>query len=215
MGSVDEIGKRFEELIQEGRSWPYRDDHKMFLTNGAHGWLASAANLVDTVTRGRGFYLTQVQLILEDELLRGAVPVRAVHKMIGVLEALRQDCEKGLVREIEYLISAENFDAFLDHAAKYHRAGQARESGALVSIVFEDTLRKVAKKYDLDPETEIDSLIEGLLVAEKITPVAARRLKGGPAALRNKALHAKWDEFDIKDVGEALRTTRDLIPMIL
>jgi len=75
--------------------------------------------------------------------------------MAGLLRMFKTDWSRGLVRQIEYLISAENFDSFLEHAVGYHRGGQRMESGVLVSIVFEDTVRKLAKKYSLKTDAEI------------------------------------------------------------
>jgi hypothetical protein len=216
MSIFEEIGKRFEELIREGKQWAGRvvSSSSYYVDNAAYGWLTSAANLVETVTQGRGTYAAQAQALLEHEHLKSGVPSQCVVKMGAILIALQTDWAKGLVREIEYLISAENFDAFLDHAENFHRGGHARESGVLVSIVFEDAIRKLAKKHKVDPNADVELLIDEIAKAGAVTPVMARRLKGGPAALRNKALHAKWKEFDIKDTGEAIRTTRELLPIL-
>jgi hypothetical protein len=216
MSMLDEIGKRFQELIQEGRQWAGRvaSSNGYYVDNAAFGWLTSAANLVETVTQGRGTYAAQAQELLKHEHLRIGVPTQCVVKMGAILTTLQTDWAKGLVREIEYLISAENFDAFLDHAEKFHKGGQERESGVLASIVFEDAIRKLAKKHGMNPNAEVELLIDEIAKTNAMTPVMARRLKGGPAALRNKALHAKWKEFNIKDVGEAIRTTRELLQIL-
>jgi len=76
-------------------------------------------------------------------------------------------------------------------------------------------MRKLAKKHGLDTSADIDFLIDDLAKATVVTPLTAKRLKGGPAALRNKALHAKWEEYDIRAVGEAIRTTREIIQTVL
>jgi len=216
MTVLDEISQRFEELIPEGRNWAGRvvSANGTYVNNAAYGWLTSAANLVETVTQSRGPYSSQVRAILANENLTRGVPKQCVEKMVATLSAIKTDWTKGLVRQIEFLISAENFDAFLDHAEGFHKGGHARESGVLVSIVFEDAIRKLAKKHELDRNADIELLIDKISKAGAITPVMARRLKGGPAALRNKALHAKWKEFDIKDTGEAIRTTRELLQIL-
>jgi uncharacterized protein YutE (UPF0331/DUF86 family) len=53
-------------------------------------------------------------------------------------------------------------------------------------------------------------LIDALRVAGVLSPVKANRCEAA-AGLRNKALHAKWDKYDLKDVGSVIRTTRELI----
>lgn len=211
---LEEIGKRFQELIPEGQHWARRYlANEYYVENGAAGWLTAAGNLVELVARGRGPYSERAKALLSHRDLGSGVPAHCVEQMVAVLSALYVDWNKGLVRQIEYLISAENFDAFLDHAEKYHKAGLHRESGVLVSSVFEDTIRKLAKKHGLDSNGEVDALIDQLVDREAVTPVAGRRHKA-VAALRNKALHAKWDEFDLKDVGSAIKTVRELLEIL-
>jgi hypothetical protein len=216
LATIDEIGRRFDELIQEGDQWArtLEPDNDYFASHGSLGWLTSAGNLVFMVTLGRGPYHNQAQALLTHPHLQNGVPLTIVQRMAGLLRTLKTDWSRGLVRQIEYVISAENFDTFLEHAVGYHRGGQKLESGVLASIVFEDAVRKLAKKYSLETGAEIELLIDQLAQKEAITPVMARRLKGGPAALRNKALHAKWDEFDLKDVGEAISTTRQVLELL-
>ncbi|MFQ5957292.1 MAG: hypothetical protein ACE5KK_05925 [Candidatus Brocadiales bacterium] len=212
---LEQIQKRFEELLAEGQEWIRRPKARdNWAQDEAYGWLTAAANLVELVTRGRGSYMDQARAILGHKYLETGVPMLCIKQMVGLLQAVQSDWNKGLLRQIEYLISAENFDAFLDHAEKYHKGGKAREAGVLVSVVFEDTIRKLGKKHSLDQSSSIESLIDGLVDCDAVTPVAGRRLKS-VASLRNKALHAKWDEFDIRDVGEAVRTTRELVETAL
>ncbi len=46
-----------------------------------------------------------------------------------------------------------------------------------------------------------------------LTSVKAKRVKGF-SGVRNKALHAQWDEFDIRDVGELINGARELVEML-
>ncbi|AJG19095.1 hypothetical protein RR42_m1698 [Cupriavidus basilensis] len=43
-----------------------------------------------------------------------------------------------------------------------------------------------------------------------ITPVKAKRWKAH-AAVRNEALHAQWDKIELRDVGDLIRGTREII----
>jgi len=47
-----------------------------------------------------------------------------------------------------------------------------------------------------------------------ITPVKAKRFKGF-SGVRNSALHAEWDQIDIKDVGELINGIREMIEQYL
>lgn len=222
--NVEAIDRRFRALIDEGNQHVTNHFSKTLGvtmdTRLAHGWTTAALNLIYVVTRGRGPYFEQAQKTADFDggvTLDGKpfAPVivtsgRAV-RMHGILINVYEDWQTGLLRQFEYIVSAENFDQFLQHAEQYHRGGKHMESGVLVSTVFEDSLKKVAKRNGIDPAgLSSQEVIDRLRDADVITPVHARRLEES-AALRNKALHAEWNEFDLRDVGSVLRTVNDLI----
>jgi hypothetical protein len=210
---LEAIEARLDELAGELAKYRRRRDHEFWLAEEqqgqAHGTLTAAANLIETLTRGRGQYSEQTNRIMADPDLRGGVPSSAVEKMAALLQNVKVDWKTGLLRQIEYLVSAENFDSFLDHADGLHRAGDLRGSGVLVSIVFEDGIRKLAKKHGV-PDASVETMISGIVDKEAVTPVAGRRL-ATVAALRNKALHAKWEEYNLRDVSDAIRDTREYV----
>jgi len=126
-----------------------------------------------------------------------------------------KDWQAGLLRQVEYIISADNFDQFLRHAEQYHKSGKHVEAGVLVSTVFEDALKKVAQRNGINPSgLSAQDIIDRLRDGDFITPVHARRLEEA-AALRNKALHAEWTEFNLRDVGSVIRTVDELIQQYL
>ncbi|GAI03064.1 unnamed protein product, partial [marine sediment metagenome] len=132
------------------------------------------------------------------------IPSKIVLKMLGLLISAQEEWSKGMLREIEYVIAAETFDDFLDHAASYHKAGKKIEASVLASAVLEDTIKKIAVKNSMETrERSLDPLIDDLKAAGVFTPVKAKRVKAY-AGIRNKADHAEWDEFDIKDVGQMI-----------
>jgi hypothetical protein len=210
---LEQLGERLTELLRDGQRWCGQAKDGLWLPPGVYGWLTSAGHLVDTMTSGRGVYSRQSEGILGSASKGGSVTVHAVERMLGLLQALHTDWSKGLLREVEYLIVAETFDGFLDQAETYHRGGKKVEAGILVSAVFEDGIRKLAKKHAHDHTKPVEALIDDLVGGGKITPIAGKRLKV-PAGLRNKALHAKWEEFDLQDIGAAVKTTRELVDLI-
>lgn len=119
--------------------------------------------------------------------------------------------QNGLLRKVEYIFVASTFDDFLTHAADFNRAGKKTESSVLCSAVFEDAVRKLAEKVSVPQASRsLDAVIDDLAKQGSITPVKSRRWKSY-AAVRNKALHAQWDDFDLRDVGEMLAGTREII----
>jgi hypothetical protein len=220
--NIESIDDRFHELIAEGDELVrnHFTPGSMMDTQLAHGWTTAALNLVHLVTRGRGPYYEQARRTVEeagglDPNGQPFAPVvltasKAV-RMQGILTNIYRDWRAGLLRQFEYIISAENFDQFLGHAERYHKSGKHVEAGVLVSAVFEDALKKVAQRNAINPSgLASQDVINMLRDGDFITPVHARRLEGA-AALRNKALHAEWTEFDLRDVGSVLRTVAELI----
>jgi uncharacterized protein YutE (UPF0331/DUF86 family) len=132
---------------------------------------------------------------------------------IPILQALRTEIEHGLLAMVVDSVRGEAFDVMLDHAEEYHRHGSKEGSGVLVSAIFEDTIRRIAERNDSSRD-KIDQAIDALKAAGVLTPVKANRCEAA-AGLRNKALHAKWAEYDLKDVGSVIRTTRELIEEFL
>src|SRR3989304_3037237 len=51
---------------------------------------------------------------------------------------------------------------------------------------------------------------DNLVKSGALPAIKAKRAKSY-AAVRNKALHAQWDDFDIRDVGEVINGTRELV----
>lgn len=115
------------------------------------------------------------------------------------------------MRKAECIFVASTFDEFLDHAAEFHKSGKKIESSVLASTVFEDAVRRFATKQEMaQGGRSLDSLIDDLVKCGAVTLVKAKRWKSY-AGVRNSSLHAQWDEFDIRDVGEMIKGTREII----
>ena len=116
-----------------------------------------------------------------------------------------------MLKKAEYIFTATAFDDFLDHADQFHKAGKLMESSVLSSIVFEDTLRKISSKYSVsDDGDSMELIIDGLTKADAWSSITAKRIKVY-AAVRNKALHAQWDDIEFRDVGDLIHGVRELL----
>lgn len=185
-----------------------------YVRGGAVGevqqWMVEVTNLVSIATGRRGTHWEQAQAALLRANSESPLKVETIHVMRGVLAATRTDRERGLLSQIEYSIFAEAFDDFLDNAASLHKSGQLEGSAVLVSAVLEDTVKKIARKNQLAPAPTLEPAINDLVSAGVFTPVMAKRVKAW-AAVRTAAFHARWNEIDLKAVGEAIAGTRELI----
>jgi len=126
---------------------------------------------------------------------------RDVGEFSSLLGNLLSDVELGLLTSIADRARVETFDNFLDHAKQYLKEKKKNESGAIAGVVFEDSLRRVCRKYEInDKDQNIDFLIAELVKKDIISETKAKRARAA-AHVRTRATHAQWDEFDLSDVG--------------
>ena len=206
-----ERGKQHSGSIRRsadyGNSYWYSDDKIPEI----HSWFDSVFNLFRLVTTPDMHYYDQVIGISKDDDLKRGAPFWAVQKLCGNLASIVEEIELGLLKKAEYIFVASAFDDFLDHAEHFHKSGKKMESSVLASIVFEDTLRKISNKYNIPPSgSSIEEIIDNLTKENAWSSVKAKRIKAY-AAVRNKSLHANWDEFEHRDVGELIKGVRELL----
>jgi len=216
-----ELQSRCRELIQRGKILishaKSMQGHYYFgkeSISELQAWVASVANLLRIIATPDTYFYQECERIIQDPDLRNGVPYHIVQKLVGLLDSVMEEIEHDLLRKAEYIFVASTFDDFLDHAEEYHKAGKKIESSVLASAVFEDSIRKLATKSGMkESGVPLETLIDGLAKANVLTSVKAKRVKGY-SAVRNKALHAQWDEFDIRDVGDMIKGTREILEML-
>jgi hypothetical protein len=170
--------------------------------------------LVDTICRpGDTFHATIKELTAHNDLAGSAFPTHTLEGLQGLLDALGGELTAGRLQSVVYKVTAESFVMFLDHAVDLAGRGDHQGSGVLVSVVFEDTIRKLAEKNNLGGSDSIDATLDKLVALNVLTAVKRSRAKA-IAALRNKALHAKWGEYDINDVKTSFDGVRELVELL-
>lgn len=209
---MEEVVNRCKVLILRGsqcRSSGYYFDASR--TQELQKWITSVVNIVSIIVPPHSYFYKECEKVVNDKDFTNTVPVHVITRLTGLLEGLCDEIETGFFKQLEYIFTASAFDDFLDHAEHFHKGGKKIESSVLGSTVFEDTVRKVAKKNDVDEVgIDLESVINELVNVNVFTTVKAKRVKGH-GAVRNKALHAQWEEFDLKDVGGLIKGTRELI----
>ncbi len=215
-----DLKRRCSELIERGNQTKgqirYHDGHPNYWfradeVDNIQAWIASVSNFFRLTATPDTYYHQECTKILKDDDLSGGVPFHVIQKLLGLLLSIKDEIERGLLRKAEYLFIATTFDDFLDHAAMYHKGGKKNESSVLASAVCEDAIRKIANKNELEEKGKsLELVIDELAKKNVFTPVKAKKIKVF-AAIRNKSLHAQWEEFDIQDVGELIKGTRELI----
>jgi len=217
---IEVITKRFSELLAQGESLVARmpRDYRGYehwlrgeQVADYNAWLLSCANLLQVAATASSHYVAESTTLLTETKQPAGIMSSTVVKMLGVLKSAAIEWSGGLMRSIEYMVAAETFDDFLDHAAQYHKGGKRIEGAVLASAVFEDTIKKLCAKHSIPAAgMTLDPLIDALATASVFTSVKAKRAKTY-SGLRNHALHAEWDKFDLKDLGQMIEGIRELI----
>lgn len=233
MEMKEEVTQRFETLINQGRGLigtlgpevvVIRADGSEKVNPESYqywvpkvrvpefrSWLTSASNLIHFVAPHETHLAKECDRLMADDHLKQGVPSNVLVLMLGLLKGAKDDWEHGFLGRIEYIVAGAMFDDFLDHAAEYHRGNRKNEASVLASAVLEDTVKKIAQKNGVETSGKtLDPLVNELVKANVFTPVKGKRVKAY-AGVRNQALHAEWDKFDISDVGQLIEGTRELI----
>jgi hypothetical protein len=138
-----------------------------------------------------------------------------VDMVCAVLGALIEDIDAGISPAIGDQVRGEVFDDFLSHAEGYLRANRTAPAGVIAGVVFEDTIRRGCDRHKINQKSvQLDQLIIALNRGGYLSDVKAQHARGA-AAVRTKATHAQWDEFDAADVRATIQLTRDLITELL
>lgn len=225
MSIENDFEQRFSELLTEGKkliaSVPMDSDGEPYYwvpdeqIASYQRWIGSTINLIRLVDQPNGTFSSECARLQSDDDNKTGIAYRIMQKLYGLLSATKDEWQRGLLRKIEHIIVAEAFDDFLDHASFYHKGNKKIESSILASAVLEDTVKRIARKNAVETKgISMEPLIDELVKHTVFTPVKAKRVKGF-AGVRNHALHAEWDEFDIRDVGELINGTRELIDTFL
>jgi hypothetical protein len=173
-------------------------------------WLTAAQNVVHLIFNSdTAPYRQKADRIVSRN--HGYVIHDAVGELGAVLRSLLHDADAGLLASVADKARAEAFDDFLEHAAAYHRDSRKNEAGVIAGVVFEDTLRRICRKLAITEKGQkLDGLISELSTSGELSAVKAKRARVA-AAVRTKASHAQWDEFELEDVRATIDFTRELI----
>jgi hypothetical protein len=217
----EQIAERFEMLVREGQQLVRRlprargGNYDFYVEpqtqNEYQAWLSSTGHLIKMVSPPNSHYPEEFSDLVGGDQMKHSVVPNVVERVYGLLTAAQRDWSDGLLRQIEYMVAAATFDEFLDHAAEYHKGGKKVEAAVLASAVLEDTVKKIAAKNDIAFNgLALEQLVDELTRSQVFTLVKAKRVKAA-AGVRNHALHAEWDQFDIKDAGTLIGTIRELL----
>jgi hypothetical protein len=209
-----ELLKRLTVLVDEARTLRVGTEHGQVRSDQhleeCSGWIAAAMNAIQLACPNpNSAYWKKAESISAKEY--GYTMQSAVGELSEILRNLLKDIEAGLLTSIADRARAQTFDDFLDHGRAYLKDGRIKEAGVICGVVFEDTLRRVCRKHDIeDKDVKLDTLISALVKIEVLSDAKAKRARVA-AHVRTKATHAQWDEFDANDVAATADIAQELI----
>ena len=143
-----------------------------------------------------------------------------VPQVAGVLKALRGDISSGYLDKIETLINANLFSDFLEMAEHLLIENYKDPAAVLIGGVLEEHVRKLCVKNNIeinntDPSGKVKpKKAEGMntdLARDKIYGVLEQKQITAWLDLRNKAAHAKYNEYDQSQVENFLQGVRGFL----
>jgi len=215
----EKIRKRLDELISQAvrlSRYNENDEHVSATSFECTAWLASTANLVETM-------FPNPQAVLR-KAAHSAATVGGHGYRVGnvnaVLKAIVTDIDAGVVTSIADTASAAVFDDFIDHAQHHLDNKRVAQAGVLAGVAFEDLFRRLCEKRAIGAKREAgakrDELEQLIILMEKagqLTQVQGKRARVA-GAVRTKATHADWSEFGAKDVQATIDFSRELIEQL-
>ena len=217
MKTQDKIRDRLRELCAEGHRLKVGGDFGQRLneqhTHDCRGWLTEVQGKLYLIFGNSPHpYRSGVDSICAEN--RGYLIQTQVGDVTAILERLITDLDNGLIFSIESRVRATVFEDFLEEARQYAKTQHIREAGVFAAAVFEDTLRSLSQKCGIKEEkVQTDRLISELANTGVLTAVQAKRARAS-ADVRNKALHAQWNEISLGDVEALIVFTEELITLL-
>jgi hypothetical protein len=197
--SAEEVVKKINAVLQrymEPYGPPSRDAFDGHSDGAVKGWLISSLEAIRRFAPPGSEYLAEAAA-------SDAYDARRMELLAGILQALRQDYEDGLLVNLTELVHADLFDDFLDMAEHLLKSSYKDAAAVLAGGVLEEQLRKLAGKFGVattkpsgepeKPDTLNANLVKkGAYDKNELKQVTAWQ------GLRNDAAHGNYDAY-VKD----------------
>lgn len=207
----DELITKLDQLIQSSDQFnseaPFVERSRI---SECQFWFSEVITWMRRSVGADSFYCEEAVRIQGNSKRQGGIYIDDVQMMIGHLKQFRSAVHGDLLTELHARISASDFDDFLDHAHEYHRINRKIESSVIASAVLEDSIKRIAQTRGLKPSRKLEETLNALKSAGIFSANETKKLKYF-AGIRNSALHADWDDFNLGDVGNLISGVRDII----
>ena len=202
-----ERGNRYSECTKTGEIL----DHYHYYQ--CQAWLTAVQSLVHQIFRSTSDpYRAKIDLICgQNDDVKIPLRVGQVNEILGYLVA---DLDDGWFFSIEDQARAGVFENLLEQAKSYAKSKRHCEAGVLSATVFEDVLRSLCRKNDIQEKgvriRKLISLLRNHGVFSKNQEAQAQAL----VLVRNSALHCQWGELNLDQVDRLVSFDTELVRLL-
>lgn len=124
----------------------------------------------------------------------------------GILRAVQEDSEHGLLSDVRILLTAEIFTDFLEMAEHLLESGYKDPAASLVGAVLEDGLRRIAKGGGVTVKStdNLGSLSHRCADVGVYNRLTQKKVQVWND-IRNNADHGHFEAYDAEDVADMIR----------
>jgi len=182
-------------------------------------WTNNVLNLLKTILPSNSSQIQKLEVLLHNYLLsekisNGFVKGNLYSKFIGFLMAIFSDYNEGFLKDLRIEIRAEVEIDFLSQAGSLFEEKLKDPAAMLIGAVLEDVLRQLCKKYGVQEGPNIESMNAPLKKAGAYGLPEQQQITAW-AAIRNKADHAHFNEYDLAQVKLMHQGVTDFIAKYL
>lgn len=129
----------------------------------------------------------------------------------GKLKGILNDIDNSLIDNIESQVSGEIFGNFLSTASQALDNGHKEIAAVVASAALEDLLKKIGELNGLDVRTKAIQKVVNALTGKELLKGSSAKLIDKYTFIRDKALHAQWDKFQVEEVRSMIAFMEGLI----
>lgn len=204
---LDSLLQKYSELLQKSKHNDLSDlskvERQSIVTRGIAAICRISGN--DSV------YVREINRILN------GTPELHLHtsRVIGIVQALKEDLSAGYVKTLIELIHENLFSDFLDMSYHLLESGYKDAAAVIAGSTLESHIKELCKKNSIDLETEgrpikADRLNAALTKADVYSKLDQKNVTAW-LDLRNKAAHGNYEEYTKEQVELLLASVRGFV----
>ena len=212
MDAKELFSKRFQELEQEAAQVGFVQDsygNQIATPSSWEQWATSVLNLLQRALGENSTHYRNFQNVYEN--FNWLASEHHVEQAKGVFRAAKADYEGGYVFSLESALSGEVLGDFVVLAESALAEGHKDVAAVLACAALEDALKRYATREGLDVANKDMSSVIAALKGAGLVAGPQKSLLDKMPAIRDKAMHANWNEVTSENVGGVIGFVQQFI----